>query len=99
MGIGEVISSMIIQQGVYFLYSKKADRYYIGSTSDISRRIEEHSKGYCEATKFLRPIKLVFFQEYDSLSDARRIEYKLKNLKSRKIIETIIESGKILLGP
>ena len=99
MSIGEVTISMIIQQGVYFLYSKKADRYYIGSTSDIRRRIDEHNKGYCEATKFLRPLGLVFFQEYASLSDARKIEYKLKKLKSRKIIETILKSGKILLGP
>ena len=88
-----------IHQGVYFLYSEKADRYYIGSTNDAERRLCEHNSGKCSSTKFLAPLKLVFFQKYESLSDARKVEYKLKKLKSRVIIEKIIAEGKILLGP
>ena len=33
---------------------------------------------------------IVFSQEYKTLSEARKIEYKLKSFKSRKIIEKII---------
>lgn len=90
---------MNTRQGVYFLFSGKADRYYIGSTTDIERRLDEHRNGHCEATKFLRPLELVFFQQYDTLSDARKIERKLKKFKNRKIIEEIISAGIIKMGP
>jgi hypothetical protein len=28
---------------IYILYSKKSDRYYIGLTSDVNRRLEKHN--------------------------------------------------------
>ncbi len=41
-------------------------------------------------TRNIRPFKLVFSQEYDSLLNARKIEKKIKSFKSKKIIESII---------
>ncbi len=30
---------------VYILYSLKADRYYIGETSNIEQRLQQHNEG------------------------------------------------------
>ncbi|WP_131838622.1 GIY-YIG nuclease family protein [Acetobacteroides hydrogenigenes] len=30
---------------VYILYSAKLDRYYIGSTNNLARRLAEHERG------------------------------------------------------
>jgi putative endonuclease len=89
---------MTIQQGIYILRSDKNNRYYIGSTKNLEIRFQEHSVGLVKSTKFLRPLKIVFFQGYAKLSDARKIEFKLKKLKRRDYIEKIIKDGEIKMG-
>jgi len=90
---------MIKKQGIYILQSLKNSSYYIGSTIDLTNKLHEHKDGRVKSTKNLRPLKLVFFQKYDQIKLARRIEYKLKKLKRRDIIEKIINDGFVILGP
>ena len=54
---------------------------------------EFHNLGRVKATKYMRPWKLVFKQKYLSGVDTRRVEYKLKSYKSRKVLEKIIKGG------
>jgi predicted GIY-YIG superfamily endonuclease len=77
------------------LRSAKNDRYYIGSTVDINRRFLEHSNGQVKATKYILPLELVFAQTFQTIKEARHVEYVLKNKKSRVIIESIIKEGRI----
>lgn len=83
---------------VYILKSLRNGRYYIGSTVNIDRRLHEHNSGKSTYTKLSRPFELVFRQNFDSLVEAKRIEYKIKRLKSRAIIERIVEEGFIRLA-
>jgi len=46
----------------------------------------------------LRPLNLVFKQEFGDLSQARQIERRLKKFKSRKIIKQIIKDKEIKLS-
>jgi len=64
----------------------------------MERRLEEHNLGNSTYTSFTRPFSHVFNQVYSSLSKARKVEYKLKSFKSKKIIEKIIASGQITLS-
>ena len=80
---------------VYILQSEKNKRYYVGSTNDLERRIKEHQQGRSKYTSNNLPVKLVFSQQYSDLTLARNIEYKIKNYKSKVIIEKIINSGRI----
>jgi len=68
-------------------------RFYIGSTNNIERRIREHNIGKTKATKYIRPVLLVFRQEFESLTKARRVERKLKTFKNTEIIKKIINDG------
>jgi len=83
---------------VYILKSLKNNSYYLGSTNNIERRLSEHNLGKSKFTKNNRPYLLVFYQEFNSLKTAKQVEYKLKRLASRKIIEEIISEGKIHLS-
>lgn len=83
---------------VYILQSSVNDRFYIGSTNDLDRRVGEHNAGKTKSLQHLRPLQLVFYQEYQTMGQARRIESKLKKLKSKVIIERIIKEGFIKLG-
>ena len=94
MYIGQVHKS-IYGLFVYILQSEVNNRYYVGSTIDLERRLDEHNNGKSKYTRFTRPFKLVFVQEFGNIIEARKLEYKLKSKKSRAIIEKIIKEGKI----
>ena len=78
--------------GVYIL-SCANGRFYVGSTDNIERRLEEHKRGKSKATKNLLPIELVKFIECSSLPEARQLEYSIKKQKSRIYIEKLIASN------
>jgi len=87
---------------MYFLYilqSQKNGRYYIGSTNNLERRISEHNSGKTRSLKYIRPLNIVFKQEFSEALDAKRMEMKLKKFKNRSIIERIILEQKIDTGP
>ena len=76
--------------GVYVLQCKNG-RYYTGSTDDLDRRMEEHQRGKSKATRNLLPVEVKAFIESNSLTDARKLEYQIKQMKSRKYLEALIE--------
>ena len=78
---------------VYIIYSKSTDRYYIGSSADVSNRIKRHNAGATPSTKSGRPWKIVYTKDFESKTEALKYENYLKRMKSRKIIESIINSN------
>jgi len=89
--------SEIVRGYVYILCSEKTGRYYIGSSSDPERRVKEHNADLVTATRKRGPWDLVFSQKYDDTKTAHQVEYKLKRLKSRAIIDRIVSSGNITI--
>ena len=75
---------------MYILFSKSRDRYYIGHTNNIERRLAEHNSGQTKSTKHGIPWELVFTKEFDSNVEANKVELYLKRMKSRKFIEKFI---------
>jgi len=78
---------------VYILYSVSRDRYYIGQTEDLERRLEEHNSGYSKSTRSGILWELVFKREFRERSEAIRYEHTLKQMKSRRYIEELISTG------
>jgi putative endonuclease len=79
---------------VYILYSEKCDKYYVGQTESLKRRIEEHNIGKGGAFSGLcLPWKLVYHELYSSRSDAIKREKEIKGKKSRKYIEYLISKA------
>ncbi len=78
---------------IYILYSLKANKYYVGLTSDVNRRLEEHndtSKVNKYTSKYL-PWKLVmFFEVSESRGEALIVERFIKKQKSRVFLEKLI---------
>lgn len=75
---------------MYILQSEKDSRYYIGSTDDLGKRLIRHNKGYSKYTKNKGPFNLVYKEEFQSRSEAKKREYYLKSLKSSKAIRKLI---------
>ena len=69
---------------MYFIYvikSLKNKRYYIGSTNNLKRRLEEHNSGKSKYTRLTKPFRLIYKEEYKTLKEARKREYYLKKIK------------------
>ncbi len=62
----------------------------MGSCSDMDRRISQHNSGLVKSTKFYLPWKIVYTEEYRTLSEARKREYQVKGWKKRLAIERLI---------
>ena len=62
-------------------------KYYIWSTKDVKRRFDEHCRWLTKSTRNNRPLKLLFYKEYDNYQTAFEMELYLKRQKSRKIVE------------
>jgi putative endonuclease len=64
---------------VYILASKPNGPLYVGVTNDLARRVGEHkSKAVPGFTRRYKVDKLVYFEPYDSIIQAREAEHKLK---------------------
>ena len=78
---------------VYFLYSKKIDKYYVGACTDLDRRLYEHNLGHSKFTSTGIPWELVFKEEWQDLGLAKQRELKIKKMKSRTYIQYLIRKG------
>lgn len=63
---------------VYLLKSRKTGRLYIGYTSDLKRRFQQHNSGQNRSTKFGTPWELKYYEAFESSTDARKREKALK---------------------
>ena len=64
---------------VYILASRRNGTLYVGSTTDLARRIFEHKqKVIAGFTSRYDVILLVWYEGYDRVVDARRREYDIK---------------------
>lgn len=81
----------------YFTYILASDRngtLYIGVTSDMSRRIEEHRSGQSNSfTQKYRVHRLVYYEMYDSPEDAIHREKNIKAWKRAWKLRLIEESN------
>ena len=67
---------------VYILSSKRNGTLYIGVTSDLPKRLQEHAEG--NGSLFVKRYgvtRLVYFEEYPLYTDAIRRETNLKRWK------------------
>ncbi len=63
---------------VYVLKAVKNDKIYIGYTSDLKKRLQEHNNGKNKSTKYSKWI-LIYYEAYKAKSDAVIREKRLKN--------------------
>ena len=63
---------------VYVLKSAILGELYVGQTNDLKRRFAEHNGKKSIATKHKAPFKLVYYEAYQSKSDAVYREKQLK---------------------
>ena len=85
----------------YFVYIVECsdNSFYIGITSDLERRINEHNIGTKKEsyTFFRRPVELKWLEQFTEPNEAIKVEKQLKGWSRKKKIALINEDWEKLV--
>ncbi len=77
---------------VYILTNRNDGVLYIGVTNDLSRRVEQHRAGMVSSfTKKYQCHRLVWFEHFENVHKARKVERQMKAWKRDWKIRRIVE--------
>ena len=80
---------------VYIIESLKDGSYYVGSTQNLTERMERHNQGRSTYTKSKKPWKLVYTEEHPDRSSATKREIEVKSKKSKEFIEHLVKASRL----
>lgn len=85
---------------VYILFCADGT-YYTGWTTDVQKRVQTHNKGKgAKYTRGRRPVKLLWYDAFNTKSEAMKKEYALKQLsRGGKEAITRQDVHRICYGP
>ena len=85
---------------IYVLYSESFDKYYVGYTNDIERRLEEHntSKLNTYTHKYCPWEVKALFKVSEDRGEAMKMERFIKKQKSRTIIVQLVDPSFVPTG-
>jgi len=85
-------TTSIILFYVYVLESLKDNKRYIGYTTNLKKRLEEHLTGKSFSTKSRLPMKLIYFEACTNQQDAERREEYFKTTRGRRSLAKRLKS-------
>jgi putative endonuclease len=71
---------------IYVWKSLKDNKFYIGYTNDLRKRIELHNAGRVESTKLRKPFDLIYYEASLNKDDALKREKYLKTTYGHRYI-------------
>ncbi len=79
----------------FYIFRCSDEKFYYGSTGNLRRRLINNHMGRVRSTKGRRPIKLVYFEIYKTVSKARKreMEFKRKKLHKAEVEKLIRKFG------
>ncbi len=69
---------------VYVLYSSESERFYVGMSSNVRRRLKQHNSGLVKSTKAFKPWEIQYTEKFDTRVEARKREKYLKSAAGRR---------------
>ena len=70
----------------YVIKSDRCDEVYVGSTSNLKRRLTEHNQGLNFSTKKYKPCHLIYYEACIEEQDAKRREYYFKTTQGKRML-------------
>ena len=71
---------------VYVIFSESLHKYYVGSTNDVKKRVDQHNAGRSNFTSMGIPWVLIISMDCNSRIDAVRLEMKIKKRGIRRYL-------------
>ncbi|HXP50498.1 MAG TPA: GIY-YIG nuclease family protein [Bacteroidia bacterium] len=77
---------------LYILYSQSIDKYYVGQTENVEKRLSEH---IIRKNLGASDWQLKYKEQFPSRSEAVKRESEIKRKKSRRYIEELLKGSNI----
>ncbi|MFN7654355.1 MAG: GIY-YIG nuclease family protein [Cyclobacteriaceae bacterium] len=77
---------------VYILQSLTTNRYYVGQTNNLEKRLDEHNSEVAGHTKKEQPWKLVWHKTVSTRGEALLLERKIKKRGASRFLEDLSRS-------
>lgn len=77
---------------IYVLQSEKDKRTYVGYTNNLEERLRRHNSGQVIATKYRRPLKLLFSEQFETAKEAKKREQYWKSGGGRRKLKRFFQS-------
>ena len=77
---------------VYILRSEIDNNLYVGYSSDLKKRFQQHNDGLVSSTKNRRPLKLLYYEACLNQQDATHREKYLKTSWGKRYIKIRLKS-------
>lgn len=76
---------------IYVLQSMKTQELYVGYTTDLKKRFQEHNRGLNFSTKPYIPWHLIHYEAYKNMDDAQRREKYLKTSQGARLLKHMLK--------
>ena len=76
----------------YLLQSQLDQSFYIGQTKDLEQRLILHNEGNTKSTMAKRPWKIVYFEVFDTRSEAIQRERFLKKQRNKAFYQRLVDT-------
>ena len=76
---------------VYILYSIKLNKYYIGHTEDLEKRLSRHNSGKVKSTRSGMPWVVKHVEKFSNRNDGYRRELQIKSYKGGRAFKALIK--------
>jgi putative endonuclease len=78
---------------VYIIYSQQLNKFYVGYSVDLIKRLAQHNAGMSVFTAKASDWVLKYSESFPDRDSAIKREKEIKSKKSRKYIEWLISSA------
>lgn len=85
------VARALIMSYIYILKSLNYKKLYVGSTTDLNRRLDEHNSSSSYYTKGYMPWVVIYTEKCINIEDARKRERYLKSAAGRRFIKKNID--------
>ena len=75
---------------IYILYNSVENKFYVGYTTNLIRRIKEHTLGKVVSTR-KKNKHLIFYEVFVNIKDARRREKYFKTTKGKRTLRLMLK--------
>ena len=76
----------------YVMFSEADKKFYVGFTTDLEKRLEDHQRGAVASTAHRRPVKLIYYEACLNEKDALKREKYFKTGFGRRFLRNRLET-------
>ena len=75
----------------YIIQNSLSGRRYVGSTTDVKRRLEQHNAGKTPSTKYgMGTWKVIHLEGFETISEAQNRERMIKSYKGGQALKSLL---------